>query len=314
LTAVLWVAAGVPLVWAVARLVGFKSGLLTVQLLAFTPYVAVASLVPLVAAIATRRILPALAAALAVVALAVCVVPRWVQDGDTGAAKAGGPALRVLSVNMLFGGADPATVVKLVRTHQVDLVAFQEFTGEGQAALESAGLRDVLPHRIAYPASGVTGSALYSRFPLTDGGVRVHKSGFQQAMATLAVPGAAALQVESVHPCAPTGDGAPWDEDVVDQPPATASGPIRLLIGDFNATLDHPQLRALIDTGYRDAGDVVGAGYDTTWPYDERWYIPGVTIDHVLADRRVGVERVKSYHMPNSDHRALFAALRLPPR
>jgi endonuclease/exonuclease/phosphatase (EEP) superfamily protein YafD len=311
LTVAVWVAAALPAIWALARLTGFEGGQRGVQLLAFTPYVAVASVLPLVAALATHRVGPAVLAALAVLALAACVMPRWVADARTGPA-AGGPALRVLSVNMLIGGADPATVVELVRAQQVDLVAFQEFTAEGQTALEAAGLCDLLPNRIAYPVSGAGGSALYSRFPLTDGGVRVQPSGFRQARATLTVPGAAPIEVESVHPAAPTGVGARWRADLAEQPAATPTGPIRLLLGDFNATLDHPRLRRLIGTGYRDAGDAVGAGYQHTWPYDERWYIPAVTIDHVLADRRVGVERVTAYRMPNSDHRSLFAALRLP--
>ena len=42
---------------------------------------------------------------------------------------------------------------------------------------------------------------------------------------------------------------------------------MRLLVGDFNATLDHAALRRLLDTGYRDAASVVGQGMTPTcWP------------------------------------------------
>jgi len=314
--ALLWALIAVFAVWTVVRIIGFESVFPTVQLLAFTPYVALASLLPVVVALLTRRVWPAVVAAIVTLALAFCVVPRWLADTDTGPAKAGGPPLRVLSVNLLVGGATPDAVVALIRAHQVDLVAFQEFTAQAQTALERSGLADLLPNRVTYPVDGVTGSALYSRYPLTNGAFRVHQaSGFGQARATLAVPGAAPVEVESVHPCAPSGPsrGHCWHADLADQPTATVNGPVRLLIGDFNATLDHAALRHLIASGYRDAADVVGAGYARTWPYDERWYMPAITIDHVLADRRVGVTSVSSHPVPNSDHHALFAALQLPP-
>jgi hypothetical protein len=54
---------------------------------------------------------------------------------------------------------------------------------------------------------------------------------------------------------------------------------VRILLGDFNAKLDNAALRGLIDSGYRDAADAVGAGLRPTRPYDEKWFIPGVTLD-----------------------------------
>jgi endonuclease/exonuclease/phosphatase (EEP) superfamily protein YafD len=88
-------------------------------------------------------------------------------------------------------------------------------------------------------------------------------------------------------------------------------GQVRLLIGDFNATLDHAVLRRLLATGYRDAGDVAGAGLAASWPYDKLF--PRVTIDHVLADRRIGVRGYAVKPVPRSDHRSVFAELLLPP-
>jgi endonuclease/exonuclease/phosphatase family metal-dependent hydrolase len=89
-------------------------------------------------------------------------------------------------------------------------------------------------------------------------------------------------------------------------------GPVRVLLGDFNATLDHGGLRELIATGYRDAAEVTGQGLVGTWgPYDgDR--IPPVVIDHVLADRRIGVRRFAVHGIPGGDHRAIVAELTLP--
>jgi endonuclease/exonuclease/phosphatase family metal-dependent hydrolase len=81
-------------------------------------------------------------------------------------------------------------------------------------------------------------------------------------------------------------------------------------MGDFNATLDDPGLRRLISSGYHDAADEVGAGLEPTWPND---LVPIITLDHVLADTRIGVRAVSVYPMPNSDHRAITAILTLTP-
>ena len=71
------------------------------------------------------------------------------------------------------------------------------------------------------------------------------------------------------------------------------------MAGDFNATLDHRELRALLDRGWIDAADAVGAGLTWTWPALRRRALP-LTIDHVLVDRRVRVEEVTVVKVPGS--------------
>jgi endonuclease/exonuclease/phosphatase family metal-dependent hydrolase len=120
--------------------------------------------------------------------------------------------------------------------------------------------------------------------------------------------------VESIHPLAPWAVHVldDWREDLAGQPRATPDGPLRVLLGDFNATLDHAALRDLIDSGYRDAADAVGAGLAGTWgPYDGT-PLPPVTLDRVLADERIGVADVAVVDLPGSDHRPVFAELILP--
>jgi endonuclease/exonuclease/phosphatase (EEP) superfamily protein YafD len=312
LTVLLWLCIAPFGLWAAARLFGLESGFPTVQLIAFTPYVAVASLVPLAMALLTKRIWPAVAAAVVTVAFAACVLPRWISDSDAGVTE--GPTLRVMSVNMLLGGADAQQIVGLVRGDAVDLLAVQEYTEESRTALRKAGLDETLPNVVAYPRPGVTGSAVYSRFPLTDKGYRRFSSDFGQAQAGVRVPGALEVYVESVHPCAPADRerDACWVADLAAQPAATPGGPVNLLIGDFNATLDHEAFRQVLAKGYHDAADVAGAGLATSWPYDDRWYIPGVTIDHILTDQRVGVRKVVVHRVTGTDHKAVYAELVLP--
>jgi endonuclease/exonuclease/phosphatase family metal-dependent hydrolase len=126
--------------------------------------------------------------------------------------------------------------------------------------------------------------------------------------ATLQVPGAAPVRFTAAHPPAPLGpDARRWRHDLKEIPSPTPHGEVGIVTGDFNATLDHAPLRHLIGKGFTDAADATGQGLVPTF---RPW--PPITIDHVLADRRCAIERVKIYLQPGSDHRALFTELRLP--
>ncbi|WP_155373278.1 endonuclease/exonuclease/phosphatase family protein [Catellatospora vulcania] len=313
LRALPWVLALPAAVWAVLRLAGWDTRYPVAQLMAFTPYVAAGSLVPLAVLLVWRRWAAAALAAVTALALAVVVLPRWFADDDPMAGAAGVP-LRVMSANVLVGSADAAELVSLVRSHRVDVLALQEVTPDYLAAADAAGMRDELPYRVDYSVPGVEGSALLSRFPLRDDGMRVNPGGFRQARAEVAVPGGGGVLIESAHPLAPWADFVMplWERGFQGQPRATPDGPVRVLLGDFNATLDHHLLRDLIDSGYRDAADVLGRGLAGTWgPYDGD-SIPPVTLDRVLADRRVGVKDFQVLELPDSDHRPVYAELVLP--
>ncbi|MFF5214703.1 endonuclease/exonuclease/phosphatase family protein [Micromonospora sp. NPDC000442] len=298
--------------WALARSIGLDRGPL-VQALAFTPYVTLGSLAPLVLALALRRRAPAFVAALTTLALVALVAPRALPAPQPNAA---GPTVRVLTANLLAGAADREAVVELVRTRQVDLLLVQELTPAAEAGLDRLGLDRLLAHRQLNPVVGTPGSGLYARHPLSDGGIRRLRSawGFTQAYATVAVPGAPPVRVESAHPAAPYAIDQVefWRADLAAQPAATPDGPLSILAGDFNATLDHGPLRTLLGTGYVDAAASVGAGLTGTWgPYDGD-PIPPVVIDHVLVDRRIAVRDVTVHPLPGSDHRMVLAELRLP--
>jgi endonuclease/exonuclease/phosphatase family metal-dependent hydrolase len=297
--------------WAGARAFGLERGMLPVQLMAFTPYVTAVSVIPLAVALGRRRWVAAGIAAAAATTLVASVVPRIIPDDPAATA---GPMLRVMSSNMFIGGADAATMVRLVREYRVDVLAVQELTDKGERSLKAAGLEELLPNRMTNAEPGAAGTGVFTRFTITTGAARkLSGSGFVQTAVTLNVPGAPPVTLESAHPCAPVPPGRDgvWQADVADQPGATPDGTLRVLMGDFNATLDHSALRRLISTGYRDAASVVGAGLTPTWPNDGR-LVPGVTLDHVLADRRIGVHAYSVHGVPRTDHRSVIADLILP--
>ncbi|MCO8272012.1 endonuclease/exonuclease/phosphatase family protein [Actinoplanes sp. TRM 88003] len=311
LTVLIWLFILPFLVWAVIRLGGWERGPV-IQLFAFTPYVAAAAWAPVILALATRRWTVAAVAVVVAILLAAAVLPRAIPSRDKGPAL--GVQLNVMTSNMLFGGADAAQIVKLVSERNIDVLAVQEFTTEGKEALAAAGLGALLPYSSLADEPKADGSGLYSRHPITSPGARRNGGGFMQAYATVQVPGAGPVVVESAHPLAPHSRPVlgQWRADVLAQPRADAGGTPRILLGDFNATLDHAPLRELISHGYRDAADATGKGLIGTWgPYDGD-PIPPVTIDHVLVDERIGVREVSVHPITKSDHRAIIAGLTVP--
>jgi endonuclease/exonuclease/phosphatase (EEP) superfamily protein YafD len=302
------IAVAVPwIAWATVRLFGLDTGPLLVPAISFTPYAAATAWIPIVVALALHRRAVALVALAAAVALVAAVAPRAL-DGPQ-AAIAGGPSLTVLTANLRYGNADPDALVALARRSGADLVSLQELPTEELRAIDAAGARELYPYRVADTYGEVQGSALLSRYPLT-GATRPRDLRNAMPEATLHVPGAPPVRVKAVHPVTPLHDDlAFWEHSLRSLPRATPDGELRLLAGDFNATLDQHELRDLIGSGYVDAGDATGIGLQGTYPARRRLRI---TIDHVLVDRRARVTSASVHLMPGSDHRALVARISLP--
>ncbi|GAA1090643.1 endonuclease/exonuclease/phosphatase family protein [Nocardiopsis metallicus] len=92
--------------------------------------------------------------------------------------------------------------------------------------------------------------------------------------------------------------------------PEAADDTVRVLAGDFNATLDHAEMRDVPESGYADAAAHLGQGLTGTWPVGDP--LPGAAIDHVLVDERGAVDDPEILDAPGTPHRALAARLTLP--
>ena len=304
-----WGLAGVLVAWTVVRLLGLEQGWPLVPLLAATPIVAAISVLMALAALAERRLVLALVTVACAVVLAVTLAPRVIPNRAP--SDAPGVRLRVLAANVASNPEAAREVVALARRERADVMAVLELPPALERAYENAGIARLLPEQVLRPLPGFAGSGLYARVPLE--AVPGPETHFATAAAVATPPDAAPVEILAVHVRAPTGPGASriWRDDLRALP---AGGPLRILAGDFNATLDHTELRRLLNRGYRDAAEQAGNGLRPTWTMERNLLPPLVTIDHVLTDRRIRVASARIVAIPGSDHRGVLAELVLPER
>lgn len=298
--------AGVPFALLTAlRAVGYDGGWYTLALLSLTPYAVVYGVVLGGLALALRRWWTGGIALAMAVLLAVFVTPRVLADDQPAVA---GQSLRVMSANLYLGRADPQAIVNLVRDNHVDVLNLLEMTPAALAGLTQAGLFALLPNRVLHPASGANGSGIVSRFPLTEENY-TGDSAAKQPGALADLGGGTTVELVAVHPLSPDSGADQWEAEIKDLSRAAGEHGLRILAGDFNATLDHAALQTVLTRGYQDAADQRGDGLQPTWPADR---VPLVTLDHVLVDKRAAVQDYRVLDVPGTDHRAVYAEVRLP--
>ncbi|MBB5853430.1 endonuclease/exonuclease/phosphatase family protein [Amycolatopsis umgeniensis] len=287
------------------RLVGYDGNTYTIAALALTPYAGIATLVLAALALGLRRWWIGAVALVLTFTIGALVLPRAFANEQK---ALGGKHVRVLASNMLGGQADPAVIVGYVKEHQVDVLSLTEMTPEAITGLDRAGLFQLLPFHVLHPAEWASGSGLVSKYPLTP--LKLSgDSNYKQPSASLDLGDGVRIEVVAVHPAAPMWDRHAWVDEAKDLPYADAEHDIRILAGDFNASLDHSLFRELLTRGYVDAADQLGRALQGTWTNGA---VPPVPIDHVLADKRAAIADFKVLETPGSDHDAVYAEVVLP--
>jgi len=304
----IWAAVVPVVLWAVVRAFGLESGGWLTSLMWFTPYAAIGALLVAGVAVALRNWAATGVVGVATVYLATAVLPRAIETETESAA--GHETLTVLSANVELGGADPSALVALVDRYHPDLLSVEELTPSFARKLHRAGIDRRLPRSVLMARPKGHGGGLYARFSLTALPRQTHFL-FRMPRALIELPDGRRLRVLAVHPQPPSMSVDRWEE-ALESLPRSGYGIPWVLAGDFNATLDQAKLRDIVDGGYRDAGAATGKGLEPTWPSGEVFPWGLMTIDHVLADRRLGIAGYGVDDLPGSDHRAVYAQLVLP--
>jgi endonuclease/exonuclease/phosphatase family metal-dependent hydrolase len=247
------------------------------------------------------------------VALAAAVLTDRRRPRET--AVPAGPRLRVATVSLRLGLVPAGSVLELIRDNEVDVLSVQELTPEAEERLRAAGLEELLPHAVVIPApAGAVPSAsgaVWSRLPLRAAGAVPGE--FEQPTVRIDAGGGSDVELTAVHLTPPSTSAElvrGWIADLAALP-APEEAVLRVLAGDFNASLDHAAFRRVLARGYRDAAREAGQAMVWTWaPLRPRF--PRLAIDHVLVDPRIGVASVDVVAVDGSDHRAGVAELVLP--
>jgi endonuclease/exonuclease/phosphatase (EEP) superfamily protein YafD len=216
-----------------------------------------------------------------------------------------------MAANLYLGQADARTIVDLVRREQIDVLTLPELTPDAVSALDSAGLMEVLPYRVFDDRVGGDGSGIAANIPLRRV-VPMPETVLSQPSAVLDLPGNDDIELTAVHiqPPLDNDDVNTWKTELANLPKANENDRLRILAGDFNATLDHAAFRDLVDRGYADAAEETGQGLDPTWSSLPTG--PPLTIDHIVTDARCAIASYMVYDLPGSDHNAIIAEVVLP--
>ncbi len=275
-----------------------------VLIAAVTPFLLLTSIVAAPVAWARRSVTLGLACL-------VLLVPAWQWlSSDTGFGSQrdvpAAPALRVASANLAAADAEAAQAFAQLAGVSAGVILVQELDQAGlDAILATAAVADY-PFQILDPREGFYGSAIFSRWPL-EGDV-LWVAGWPMTHGTVTV-GDADIRVINVHLIAPTTNGSIelWKDQYSELSAiAEAESAPLLVMGDFNATMQHRPLQVLVDTGLTDIFLDTGKGHGATWPVGGRLPWPILRLDRALANS--GLLPLAHHHGEaiGSDHRPIW--------
>ena len=221
-----------------------------------------------------------------------------------------------MTLNCRYGRANAAAIVSAVKEHDVAVLALQELTDDLVAALDEAGLSDLLPYR-----------QLGENKDTDNGGfngiwIRIEPSDTSPITAVIPaadVPGVCfpidamrGITFVSTHPKSPMRGCRDWSAGIIGLGELATSqkqGDITVVLGDLNSGTDHPSFRKLLDAGFQDAALTEAKGRRATFPSWLPW--PRLILDHILFTAGLTASDVRSFTVNGTDHLALAATLTL---
>lgn len=283
---------------------------------AYTPFAQLSAFRPqgilLVAAVSvlafnrkSLRLYAVLGLALATIA-ALNTAPRLLTNADP--APPGRTTVTVMGANVLGGGASPDTIATLIRAQRPAFVSLPEAKEDLRKAIE-AKVPGYRGHTIQTSDSPVSAtSVLVSEEQLGD--VRFDPAGDPTNFGHVAVTGGALgdLRLIAYHsfPPMPAASGR-WRDDLKAIGPWCAEGKA-VIVGDFNASIDHRPFREALGDRCRSVAPSVGKGLVGTWPANRPAFVR-TQIDHVVFTDGLTPLDFTAYDLEGSDHRAVIAKL-----
>ena len=268
-------------------------------LASFLPFFGVAALLGLL--FAGWRPWPTVAGALlALVPLAIGIVPEWLRDIPAVAASA--PQVHVLTHNVWSGNADPAGTAQAIIDAKPDVVMLQEVNGSFRPMLAALGQHFL--HATECPNG--CDLAIFSRWPIADGDYFLkdrngRKFGPALLWARIAPPGRDPFMVVTLHYPRPTSrDQAVRRRDVARALARIDRGAL-IVAGDMNLT---PWAAAMREQD-RALAPLTRMTRAPSWPRA----LPALPIDHLYAGPDWGLVSARQLPATGSDHRPILVTL-----
>ncbi len=223
-------------------------------------------------------------------------------------------AIRLTTANLAISNPDPAQAVVELIAASPDLILLQELTPEAWSRIENLAELAEYPYRQVNAQGNPDGTAIVSRQPFLDEGT-LHLGVTPATWVELTI-GQQRVRLINVHMAAPLSPKLIERGGTQYMALATVvegtSLPL-VIIGDFNATVQHRRLQDLMDLDLADAHQQAGRWFGATWGQPRLALFPAMLrIDHVLMTEKI--EAVHSWTEPlsGSDHRMLVVDLTVP--
>ena len=233
-----------------------------------------------------------------------------------------GYPVRVMSYNLhqgfdVHGSHGLEDIAKVIEAEDPDIIALQEVS-RGWVVNGSVDMLVWLSQRLEMyyvwgpAADPVWGNAVLSRFPIANyqnhGMPNNDAIRLDRAFLTVEVDvgGGETIDVIATHFHSGDGDSAIRVPQAMAVLEAVNSGRNTVLIGDFNAHPDHPEMLLFTDSGFNDTFVATGAtGDGFTYPADNPWE----RIDYVWASPDLKVRDLSVPDSLASDHLAVAVTL-----
>ena len=231
--------------------------------------------------------------------------------------------INVMTLNCRYGRADAKSIVAMVLSRNITVLALQELTHELVQALNDNGLDLLLPyHQLGEDHSDQDNGGFNGIW------IRVDPQSSEQSAVsidaadvpsiTIPVDATRDITFASAHPKSPMRGTHAWSAGIIglgnlataataERSNSSSTRNITVILGDLNSSMAHPSFRALLKSGFIDANISVGQGAQRTFPSWLPW--PRIVLDHVIATSGATFTDVKSTRIEHTDHLALTATL-----
>lgn len=217
--------------------------------------------------------------------------------------------ITVLSSNLLRANTQHDAQLDFIDSVDPDIIGFQEYTNDWHNVFSNQ-LTDY-PHRVTQPTRGSFGIAVYSKYPIVDGGIENFSQNSTLAANVVIDLGGKLVRVVTVHPPPPTSFHMyNMRNELLNQVASLAEQEDKalLIMGDFNATPWTAHFSNMLSVG-KLRNSRGGHGMNPTWPTNN--FLLQIPIDHILVNSNVAVKHFASEHVIGSDHRTVWSRLEI---